>query len=58
MPRKSQKLEQIENDWRKVLAFAASAGDTISTAEALAVIKSIARQRLGLPEHAVTRATA
>jgi len=35
-----------ENQWLKVLSFATSAGDTITEAEALEVIRSIARQML------------
>lgn len=34
------------NDYRKILSFAASAGDTIEIADALSVIKSICRQHL------------
>jgi hypothetical protein len=37
-------------DWRKVLAFASSAGDTISEREALEAIRAIARRRIGRPE--------
>jgi hypothetical protein len=33
-------------DWAKVLSFAASAGDTISTGEAIEIIRAIARRRV------------
>lgn len=38
--------ESTANDYRKILAFASSAGKTISAADALEVIRSICRERL------------
>lgn len=46
--------ESTANDLRKILAFASSAGKTISGADALEVIKSICIERL----HGDTRAAA
>jgi hypothetical protein len=34
------------DDWRKVLSFCTSAGDTLSEREALEVIRAIARRRI------------
>jgi hypothetical protein len=39
-------LDPADHDVNLVRAFAASAGDTITPAEALAAVKSICRQRL------------
>lgn len=44
--------EAVANDYRKILAFASSAGHTISGADALEVIKSICLERLHGDERA------
>jgi hypothetical protein len=41
-------LEGIDNDLRKVLSFASSAGHTISVVDALEIIKDVCRKRLCL----------
>jgi len=42
----------LVEDFRKILAFASSAGDTITNRDALEVIRSICHARLGTDERA------
>jgi len=44
--------ESVADDYRKILAFAASAGDTIPEGDALEVIRSICTARLHGDERA------